>query len=69
MIENVMRNMGGVAVFGIISITLFFAFFTGMFFWAIRLKKPYLTSMQELPLDCQENPPTQSLNLSDKNRL
>lgn len=51
MIENVMDKMGGVAVFGVISISIFFVFFTGMLFWAVRLKKAYLKSMCELPLD------------------
>ena len=51
MIENVINNMGGVGVFGLISICLFFAFFTGMLVWAFCLKKPYLNSMRELPLD------------------
>jgi hypothetical protein len=51
MIENVMHQLGGVEVFGIVSICLFFAFFTGMLFWAARLKQTYLKSMRELPLD------------------
>ena len=51
MIENVMQGIGGVGWFGVISICLFFGFFTGMFFWAIRLNKTYLKSMQGLPLD------------------
>jgi hypothetical protein len=51
MIENVMHQMGGIGIFGIISITLFFAFFTGMLFWTAFLKKPYLNSMRALPLD------------------
>jgi hypothetical protein len=51
MIENVMQNIGGVGIFGVISICLFFAFFTGMLWWAGRLKKGYLNTMQALPLD------------------
>ena len=51
MIENVMNSMGGVEMFGIISICLFFGFFTGMLLWAASLKKSYLKSMCELPLD------------------
>lgn len=43
--------MNGIEVFGIISVCLFFAFFTGMLLWASRLKKNYLNSMQQLPLD------------------
>jgi hypothetical protein len=51
MIENVMNHIGGVGVFGVISISLFFVFFTGTLVWASRLKKKYLQSMQALPLD------------------
>ena len=51
MIENVMNSMGGIEMFGIISICLFFAFFTGMLLWAASLRKSYLKSMCELPLD------------------
>ena len=51
MIEHVLHDLNGIEIFGIISICLFFAFFTGMLLWAIRLKKTYLTSMQDLPLD------------------
>ena len=51
MIENVIHRIGGVSVFGIISICLFFAFFCGMLLWAISLKKNYLASMRALPLD------------------
>lgn len=51
MIENVLHKIGGVGIFGIVSICLFFAFFTGMLLWAAFLKKPYLQSMRDLPLD------------------
>lgn len=51
MIEHVLRDLNGIEIFGIISICLFFTFFTGMLLWAARLKKSYLASMQTLPLD------------------
>jgi hypothetical protein len=51
MIQNVLRSIGGVGIYGIISICLFFAFFIGMLIWAACLKKPYLNSMRQLPLD------------------
>ena len=51
MLENVMHTMGGVNAFGIITICLFFAFFVGMIVHAVRLKKPFLNAMSELPLD------------------
>ena len=51
MIENAVHSVGGIAIFGIFSICLFFAFFIGMTLWASRLKKNYLKSMEGLPLD------------------
>ena len=51
MIKNVIETLGGIDVYGVISICFFFAFFTGMLVWAFRLKKSYLNSMRELPLD------------------
>jgi cytochrome c oxidase cbb3-type subunit 4 len=51
MIQNVLHHIGGVGVYGILSVCLFFAFFTGMLLWSARVKKPYLNAMRELPLD------------------
>jgi hypothetical protein len=51
MIENAVHSVGGIAIFGIFSICLFFAFFIGMTLWASRLKKNYLKSMEGLPLE------------------
>jgi hypothetical protein len=51
MIENVMRDVGGIGIFGILSVCLFFGFFTGMLLWVSRLKKTYLNSMGGLPLE------------------
>jgi hypothetical protein len=51
MIKNVLSNIGGVGLYGVISICLFFALFAGMVVWATRLKKPFLKSMSGLPLN------------------
>jgi cbb3-type cytochrome oxidase subunit 3 len=51
MIKNVLTHIGGVENFGIISISLFFAFFIGMLLWAFRKKRPYLDAMSALPLE------------------
>ena len=51
MLENVLNKMGGVSMYGIISICLFFAVFTGVLVWTIGLKKHYLEEMRELPLE------------------
>ena len=51
MIQNVMHSIGGVSMYGVISICLFFAVFIGVLVWIICLKKPYLNEMRELPLE------------------
>ena len=38
-------------MYGVISICLFFAVFIGVLVWTLCLKKPYLKTMRELPLD------------------
>jgi hypothetical protein len=69
MIENVLRTLGGVGLYGIISVCLFFLFFTGMLVWALRLKKPYVNSMRGLPLDNEDLPQTRTETLSSSNNL
>jgi hypothetical protein len=51
MIENVLSGIGGVGMYGIISICLFFAVFIGVLVWMTGLKKSYLEEMRELPLE------------------
>ena len=50
MIENVTHSIGGMSLYGVISICLFVAVFTGVLVWTICLKKSYLKAMRELPL-------------------
>jgi hypothetical protein len=61
MIQNVLTHIGGVGLYGVISICLFFAVFTGMVLWAFRLKKPYLDNMRALPLEAEDSPRTDSV--------
>ena len=49
--EKVLSAIGGIGMYGVISICIFFAFFTGMLVWAFRLKKSHVQSMCDLPLD------------------
>ena len=57
MIENVTHSIGGMSLYGVISICLFVAVFVGVLIWAVRLKAPYLKSMSRLPLDGGETGP------------
>ena len=56
MIENVLHGIGGVGNYGVISICLFFAVFSATFIWAMCLKKPYLNTMRNLPLEDEAAP-------------
>jgi hypothetical protein len=51
MIKNVLTHIDGIGLYGVLSIGIFFAFFTGMLLWAFVRKKSYLEKMSALPLD------------------
>ena len=51
MIKNVLTHIGGIEVYGIISICLFFAVFTGALIWALLVRKSFADRMSGLPLD------------------
>lgn len=53
MIENVLKAIGGIEHYGIISLGLFFVFFLGMLVWALFLKKPFLKEMSRMPLNVE----------------
>jgi hypothetical protein len=56
MIQNVLSGIGGVGMYGVISICLFFAVFAGVLVWTLGLKKSYLEAMRELPLEDSATP-------------
>jgi hypothetical protein len=55
MIQNVLRSLGGIANYGIISLSLFIAVFSAMVIWALLRKRPYLDRMARMPLDNETN--------------
>jgi hypothetical protein len=52
-IKSILTHIGGIENFGIVSLVLFFVFFTGMLIWAFTLKKPYLKHMAGAALEQQ----------------
>lgn len=54
MIKNVLSHIGGVELYGILSVLIFFSVFIGMLIWAFRIKRTHLDTMGRLPL--QEDP-------------
>ncbi len=59
MIKNVLSDIGGIGLYGVISICLFFAVFVGMIIWAFRMKKSFAAKMSTCPLQDGEKPTTQ----------
>jgi cbb3-type cytochrome oxidase subunit 3 len=51
MIKNVLSDIGGVGLYGVISISLFFAVFVGMVIWVFAMKKSFAKAMSALPLN------------------
>ena len=51
MIQNVLRDIGGIGLYGVVSVCLFFLVFSGALIRACLLKKTFLKSMSGLPLD------------------
>ena len=51
MFQNILSRVEGINVYGVISICIFFGFFTVMLLWAAVQKKNYLNKMGALPLD------------------
>jgi cbb3-type cytochrome oxidase subunit 3 len=51
MIKNVLSDIGGVGLYGVISISLFFAVFIGMLLWVFTMKKSFAQKMSALPLN------------------
>ena len=60
MIQNVLREIGGIGIYGVISVCLFFFVFSVAMLWALFLKKPFLKAMSSLPLE--EETPKKGVN-------
>ena len=56
MYKEVLDKITGIGLYGIVSILIFFVFFSGMLLWSLTLKKNYITKMGGLPLDGGELP-------------
>jgi hypothetical protein len=52
--HKIISAMQNINVYGVVSICIFFAFFTGMLVWAFLQKKNHLNKMGSLPLDAGE---------------
>ena len=46
-----MESMEGVAIYPLISLLIFFIFFTVLFWWVFTARKEYIKKVSELPLE------------------
>jgi hypothetical protein len=49
--KEYLASIEGVSIYPMISLVIFFLFFTALFTWVITAKKPYLNEMSQMPLD------------------
>lgn len=50
-IKHNMETIAGVAIFPILSLLIFFAFFVGLGIWVFSYNKAKITEMSQIPLD------------------
>ncbi|MBT8187618.1 MAG: CcoQ/FixQ family Cbb3-type cytochrome c oxidase assembly chaperone [Croceitalea sp.] len=50
-VKNHMETIDGVATYPMISLLIFFVFFTILFWWVFTASKAHIKEMGELPLD------------------
>lgn len=50
-VKEHMQTIDGVATYPMISLLIFFVFFTLLFWWVITASKAHIKEMGELPLD------------------
>ncbi len=55
-IKGNLENIDGVAIYPIISLLIFFIFFSVLYVWIFSAKKEYIEEVSNLPLDDDINP-------------
>lgn len=50
-----LETITGVGVFPLISLAIFFLYFTGMAIWAVKVNKTYIGAMKNLPFADNDN--------------
>lgn len=54
-VKHHMESIEGISIFPIISLSIFFLFFVGLFWWVFTAKKEYINKVSNLPLDSKNN--------------
>ena len=54
-VKGPLESIEGVEIYPIISLLIFFIFFTALFWWVFTAKKDYIKKVSDLPLELEEN--------------
>ena len=55
-VKGYMESIDGVATYPMISLLIFFAFFTVLFWWVFTASKEHIKEVSELPLETENQP-------------
>lgn len=51
MYKAIMESMGGVSIYPVISLLIFFGLFLGVVYWIVKMDKHHVQHMGNLPLE------------------
>lgn len=49
--RHYLESIAGVDIYPMVSLIIFFSFFAGLLFWAVKANKQYINEAKNLPLD------------------
>ena len=55
-VKGSLEQIDGVQIYPIISLLIFFVFFTLLFWWVLTAKKEHIRKVSNLPLEEDDNP-------------
>ena len=53
-VKGPLESIEGVAIYPIISLLIFFIFFTALFLWVFTAKKDYIEKVSDIPLELED---------------
>lgn len=55
MIKNILQDIGGIGIYGVVSLCLFFTVFISALVWAFIQRAPFCKRMGALPLEDEKS--------------
>lgn len=65
-VKGPLESIEGVEIYPIISLLIFFIFFTALFWWVFTAKKDYIKKVSDIPLELEAD---SSLDVNQKERI